>query len=413
MRNASVSWSHQCRLSSTSSVRRPTPISARASPSKKRWRCQASTIAREPGTGSCRGPSPDGTSRSTSSAPDRLEPRRRRLGSRGAQPVRDRRQRQPPGGTEAPGARATTRPRARAASASSATRRVLPTPASPSTSTKPRAPPAAARHTAPAASSSCGPRRRAARRRARRGSAAGVDDRRGVLASSRLQRPVASPGPARRRARAPGPRRSGGRCSLRPPGHRVRPAAPSACGSRPPPAAAAGPAVGRPRPPRPGRRCVPGSKTASRTAPRTGARARSRASSIQSSCRPGQELAPIPVECARRVSTTTSRRHLQPQRRRAVARANSRTSTRQCRGVTPAQIPRRHHQRPLVPEDAAQLVQLAPQVGQRLRAGGVRPEQRRRCAAGSAAPPRARRGRRPARPSATNQTGRRRWPHRR
>ncbi len=66
VRNARVSRSHHCRLSRTSSVGRPAPSSARASPSKKRWRCQASTIARVPDTVPAR-PVPEGTSRSTSS----------------------------------------------------------------------------------------------------------------------------------------------------------------------------------------------------------------------------------------------------------------------------------------------------------------------------------------------------------
>src|ERR1039457_1524157 len=63
-RNASVSWSHHCTLSRTSSIGRPTASSARARPSKKRWRCQASTIALAPAPRSPR--LPDGTSLSTS-----------------------------------------------------------------------------------------------------------------------------------------------------------------------------------------------------------------------------------------------------------------------------------------------------------------------------------------------------------
>ena len=44
-------------------------------------------------------------------------------------------------------------------------------------------------------------------------------------------------------------------------------------------------------------------------------------------------------------------------------------------GVTPAQIPGRHHERWLVPQDLAQVVQFAAQVGQRLRIRGLGPEQ--------------------------------------
>ena len=43
--------------------------------------------------------------------------------------------------------------------------------------------------------------------------------------------------------------------------------------------------------------------------------------------------------------------------------------------VTPAQIPGRHHQRSLVAQDLAQVMQFAAQVCQRLRIRGVRPQQ--------------------------------------
>jgi hypothetical protein len=44
-------------------------------------------------------------------------------------------------------------------------------------------------------------------------------------------------------------------------------------------------------------------------------------------------------------------------------------------GVAPAQIPGRHHERTLLAQDPAQVVQLAAQVGQRLPIGGLGPEQ--------------------------------------
>jgi len=44
-------------------------------------------------------------------------------------------------------------------------------------------------------------------------------------------------------------------------------------------------------------------------------------------------------------------------------------------GVAPAQIPRRHHERRLVSQQLAQVVQFAAQVGQRLGIGGFGPEQ--------------------------------------
>jgi len=48
-----------------------------------------------------------------------------------------------------------------------------------------------------------------------------------------------------------------------------------------------------------------------------------------------------------------------------------------CLHVTPAQIPGRHHQRRLVAQNPAQVVQLAAQVGQRLGIRGLGPEQAR------------------------------------
>ena len=103
VRKASVSWSHHCMLSSTSSIGRPTASSARARPSKKRWRCQASTIALGPA------PRPPrlsaGTSLPTSARQAGSRRRGRRLDRGVAQPVRHRRQRKPPRRPEALGAR--------------------------------------------------------------------------------------------------------------------------------------------------------------------------------------------------------------------------------------------------------------------------------------------------------------------
>ena len=46
-----------------------------------------------------------------------------------------------------------------------------------------------------------------------------------------------------------------------------------------------------------------------------------------------------------------------------------------CLGVTPAQVPGRHHQRRLIPENLAQLMQLTAQVSECLPIGRVWPEQ--------------------------------------
>ncbi len=145
VRNVSVSGSHHWMLSRVSNTGRPPPISARARPSKNRRRCQASTIARTPAPGSGRA-APDGTSLSTSA---------RQIGSSAVSAgctagVRSQ---------SATGARA-SRPDvpkhwvpattaagcARALSAISATRRVLPTPAPPVTRTRVGCPAAAVRH---------------------------------------------------------------------------------------------------------------------------------------------------------------------------------------------------------------------------------------------------------------------------
>jgi hypothetical protein len=52
------------------------------------------------------------------------------------------------------------------------------------------------------------------------------------------------------------------------------------------------------------------------------------------------------------------------------------------RGVLPAQILRGHHERRIVPEHLTQVVQLAAQVGERLRITGLRPEQARDAVSG-------------------------------
>ena len=143
VRKARVSWSHHCILSRTSSIGRPTASSARARPSKKRWRCQASAMARDPAT---RWPRPpDGTSRLTSA---------RQAGSSVATAdwtAGFRTQSATGASASRPDvpkhwALATTAPCSRARLATSATRRDLPTPALPQTSAKPGWPAAAARH---------------------------------------------------------------------------------------------------------------------------------------------------------------------------------------------------------------------------------------------------------------------------
>lgn len=86
--------------------------------------------------------------------PDRVERRPGRADRLGPQPFRDRGQGEAAGGTEALGARDDA-PSRRAASASSATRRVFPTPGSPRTTRADGRPAAAARHRALTVSSSC------------------------------------------------------------------------------------------------------------------------------------------------------------------------------------------------------------------------------------------------------------------
>ena len=113
---------------------------------------------------------------------------------------------------------ATTAPVARDASASSATSRVLPTPASPRTSARRGRPPEAVRHRS----------RRTLELRGAADEVAGREPgppgrvfRRGVGGRAGAgQQPVEGacgwPGPARRRARAPGPTRTDGRCCTAP-----------------------------------------------------------------------------------------------------------------------------------------------------------------------------------------------------
>ena len=143
VRNARVSWSHHCILSRTSSIGRPTASSARARPSKKRWRCQASAIALDPAPRCPR--LPDGTSLSTSTRHAGLIVAAadwtagfRTQSATGASASRP--------GVPKHWALATTAPCSRARSATSATRRVLPTPAPPQTSARLGRPAAAVRH---------------------------------------------------------------------------------------------------------------------------------------------------------------------------------------------------------------------------------------------------------------------------
>ncbi len=133
--HARVSSSHHCRLSSTTSRGRWRARNGRARPSKNRCRCQASTFARAPAAG---GATPlvgvsSGTSRSTS---------RRQTGSTARAAAR-RSGLRSQSATGASASRAdvskqwvaTTVARPLTCSASSSTRRLLPTPATPRTAT--------------------------------------------------------------------------------------------------------------------------------------------------------------------------------------------------------------------------------------------------------------------------------------
>ena len=143
--NANVSWSHHCRLSIVSRTGRSTASSARLRPSKKRWRCQASTIARAPaGAGSAR--VAGGRQQALHlGPPHRVDRRQRRRGrpacAASPPPERARAARR----CRSTGRRPPRRRPRRASSASSAINRDLPTPGSPRSRTSPGRPSAAAR----------------------------------------------------------------------------------------------------------------------------------------------------------------------------------------------------------------------------------------------------------------------------
>ena len=143
VRKARVSWSHHCMLSRTSSIGRSTASSARARPSKKRRRCQASTRALEPAPRSLR--PPEGTSLSTSVRQASSSAARAawtsRLRSQSATGASASRPAVPKHWLPA-----TTAPCRLASRATSATRRVFPTPAPPRTTTRPGWPATAPRH---------------------------------------------------------------------------------------------------------------------------------------------------------------------------------------------------------------------------------------------------------------------------
>ena len=234
---ASVSWSHHCRLSSTSSSRSADLEQGSGQPLEEAVALPG--VDHRP-LAAWHGPRrvrPDGTSRSTSSAPDRVERRPALLGPRGSAASRDRRQREAPGRPEALRLRhdRTLPPQA---AASSATSRVLPTPGSPRTTTTAGLP---CRRRAPRRRAAHGlhvrarraalPQVRTARLSARGRASRWTPD---LLRARSLFSTARVAGRVRRPARAPAPTRSGGRCSRLRPGRRGRPATPSAPGSRSP-----------------------------------------------------------------------------------------------------------------------------------------------------------------------------------
>ena len=289
-RKASVSSSHHCRLSSTSSIGRPTPSSARASPSKKRCRCQASTMARARTAGAPRSGA-DGHQPLDLGAPHRLQ--RRDGGGRSAgcaQPVRHRREREPPGTRRSTGPR---RPRRRPAvpgRASSATSRVLPTPGVTAdqhdgrAARRPRRASASAAVRAPLRGPRAAPRPARSARAGGRAAAAGAAparrqpaQRRARVASSGLDAQLALQhgGAAVVGAHGPGAVAQIGLDRHQRAVARLLERAP------------AEPAAGRPAAPRPSSPPASGSRRPGRTARRTRSCSSARTSSSQSSYRPG------------------------------------------------------------------------------------------------------------------------------
>ena len=144
--NASVSWSHHCRLSRTSSSR---PADGDQRPGQALEEPVALPGVRHrprrrvtPGAAGRHQPLDLGP-------PGRVEGRRGRPDGRVPQPVRHRGQRQPPRRRRSTGCSPPRAPCRPAIAAISATRRVFPTPAPPRTSTSPGCPAAAARHSGP------------------------------------------------------------------------------------------------------------------------------------------------------------------------------------------------------------------------------------------------------------------------
>ena len=169
---------------------------------------------------------PEGTSLSTSTRQTGSRPRSAGLRSPVAQPVRHRRQRQSPGGTEAARCSPPRRPGPAPSSAISATSRVLPD-AGVATDQHQAA---VARAAPPHRSRSRvrGPGRRVSRRPASPGRSIGGRRRRvGVAGQQALQGPRVARVRGEAEFASPGPKRSGGRCSLLRPGHRDPPAASS------------------------------------------------------------------------------------------------------------------------------------------------------------------------------------------